>query len=124
MVGSDGPFAVRFPIGSTLLFPAVTHATNWFVSESPRWLLRKGQIAKAENALRTLHREDKTYDTAADMRGMQADVDQEMELQAVGGWMQLLTDPIERRKVLFSAGALVAQQTNGIQWFYSFRTVF
>ncbi|KAF4962259.1 hypothetical protein FSARC_9648 [Fusarium sarcochroum] len=124
MVNIDSTFAYRFPIGFQLLFPAITVATIWFVPESPRWLLRKGQIAKAENALRTLHREDKTYDTAADIRGMQADFDQEMELESEGGWMQLLTDPVERRKVIFSAGALVAQQINGIQWFYYFGTVF
>jgi hypothetical protein len=39
-------------------------------------------------------------------------------------WMQLITDPVERRKVIYSAGALIAQQINGIQWFYYFGTIF
>jgi len=38
--------------------------------------------------------------------------------------LQLLTDPIEQRIVIYSAAALVAQQINGIQWFYYFGTVF
>lgn len=124
MVGIDSTFAYRFPIGFQLIFPAITIAAIWFVPESPRWLVRKGHITKAEDALRALHREDKAYDIATDMQDMQADVEQEKELESEGGWMQLLTDRVERRKVIFSAGALVAQQVNGIQWFYYFGTVF
>lgn len=33
-------------------------------------------------------------------------------------------DPIERRKVIYSAGAMIAQQINGIQFFYSYGVVF
>ncbi|KAI1859326.1 hypothetical protein JX265_010329 [Neoarthrinium moseri] len=124
MVNIDTTFAYRFPIGFQLLFPAIIIAFIWFVPESPRWLLRKGRSEKALRALEALHRDDKTYDPQPDIRGMQADIEKEMELDAEGGWMQLIADPIERRKVIFSAGALVAQQINGIQWFYYFGTVF
>jgi hypothetical protein len=38
--------------------------------------------------------------------------------------MDLILGPIERRKTIYSARALIAQQVNGIQWFYYFGTVF
>ena len=117
-------FAYRFPIGFQLLFPVIVLLGIWFVPESPRWLIRKGRIEKAEAALRSIHREDKTFDPQPPLREMQGDIDREMEEEAEGGWLQLVTNPVERRKVSYSAGALVAQQINGIQWFYYFGTVF
>jgi SP family sugar:H+ symporter-like MFS transporter len=110
MVNIDTTFAYRFPIGFQLFFPVLVFLGIWFVPESPRWLLRKGQTDKATRNLQTLHREDKTYDPEPDVQLIQAGLDKEMELAAEGGWMQLITDPVERRKVIYSAGALIAQQ--------------
>ncbi|KAG9257376.1 general substrate transporter [Emericellopsis atlantica] len=124
VVNNKTTFAYRFPIGFQLLFPAVIIFGIWWVPESPRWLLRKGKSEKARKALQLLHREDKTYDPQPMIKVIQDDLDREKEMEEEGGWLQLLTDPIERRKVIYSAGALVAQQINGIQWFYYFGTVF
>lgn len=117
MVDIDSTFAYRFPIGFQLLFPALIVVGIWFVPESPRWLLRKQRTEQATKAVAKLHREDKAYDVAADVCQMQADIDQETALEAESGWLQLITDPVERRKTIYSAGALIAQQINGIQWF-------
>ncbi|POR36998.1 Uncharacterized protein TPAR_02800 [Tolypocladium paradoxum] len=124
MVSIDTAFAYRFPIGFQLLFPALVLSGIWFVPESPRWLVRKGRPEQAERSLRSLYRDEKDYDPQPALTDMQASVDEEMESTAEGSWLQLVTDPIERRKVIYSAGALVAQQINGIQWFYYFGTVF
>lgn len=124
MVDIDTTFAYRFPIGFQLLFPALVLSGIWFVPESPRWLIRRGRREAAENSLRRLNRDDKTYDPAPAVAEMEVALNEELEVQAQGGWMQLITDPVERRKVIYSAGALVAQQINGIQWFYYFGTVF
>lgn len=124
IVDNQTTFAYRFPIGFQLLFPVIIVLGIWWVPESPRWLLAKGKAEKAERSLYSLHREDKNYDPNPIMATMQEDLDRDREMEAEGGWLQLLTDPIERRKVIYSAGALVAQQVNGIQWFYYFGTVF
>jgi len=124
MITYDTRFAYMFPIGFQLIFPAIVLSGLWFVPESPRWLLRKGKTARAEKNMRLIHRDDKSYNPTPQLRSMQDDIDREADLQAESGWLQLVTDPVERRKVVYSAGALVAQQINGIQWFYYFGTVF
>jgi sugar porter (SP) family MFS transporter len=124
IVSNNSTFAYRFPIGFQLLFPAIILLGIWWVPESPRWLVRNGNSEKATRALRLLYHDDKAYDPKPMMRTIEEDLEREREMEAEGGWMQLLTDPIERRKVVYSAGALVAQQINGIQWFYYFGTVF
>lgn len=124
IVNNQTTFAYRFPIGFQLLFPAIIIIGIWWVPESPRWLLDKGKVDKATKSLYSLHREDKTYDPKPMLRTIQEDLDRDAEMASQGGRLQLITDPIERRKVIYSAGALVAQQVNGIQWFYYFGTVF
>ena len=122
MIDINSSFAYRFPIGFQLTFPALVLLFWWFVPESPRWLIRKGQNDKAVSAVRVLHREDKSYDCDGEVNALQADVARQKFEEAESGWLQLITDPVERRKVIFSAGALIAQQVNGIQWFYYFGT--
>ena len=74
--------------------------------------------------LYSLNRDDNFYDPELLMRDMQSEIDREMELESEGGWLQVITDSIERRKAMVSAGALAAQQLNGIQLFYYSGTVF
>ncbi|KAJ4156562.1 hypothetical protein NW754_008195 [Fusarium falciforme] len=107
VVDNQTTFAYRFPIGFQLIFPLVIVLGIAWVPESPRWLLRRGRPDDADRSLRLLHREDKAYNPMPVMRSIQEDLERE-----------------QRRKVVYSAGALVAQQINGIQWFYYFGTVF
>lgn len=124
VIGVDSSFAYRFPIGFQLVFVLIVLAGVRWVPESPRWLLRVDRPADAAESLRRLHREDKTYDPAPALRAIELDLRRERASEAESAWSQLVTDPVERRKVVYSAGALVAQQINGIQWFYYFGTVF
>lgn len=116
--------AYRVPMAVQLIFPLIILTFLWWVPESPRWLLRKGKTDKCDHALRLIHHDEKTYSSRPDMAALQADLDHEAELSRHSSWADLVRDPIERRKVIYSAGALIAQQINGIQWFYYFGTVF
>lgn len=108
--------AYRIPIGLQLLFPFIVIVFIYWVPESPRWLVRKGRSEKASQSLRAVHQDDKSYDPSEDMAMLQADLDREMAAAVESSWLDLVRDPVERRKVIFSAGALIAQQVNGIQW--------
>jgi MFS transporter, SP family, sugar:H+ symporter len=49
--GINSTASYRVPMGVQLLFPLIMLAGLWWVPESPRWLLRQGEQAAAENAL-------------------------------------------------------------------------
>ena len=124
MVNNTTTLAYKLPIGFQLLFPVLVLAFWYFIPESPRWLVRKGKEAKAVESVMLIHREDKNYDAKGEIATFQYNLALEEEQAAQSSWVSLIRDPIERRKILYSAGALVAQQINGIQWFYYFGTVF
>lgn len=107
-----------------LIFLVAVIALVAWVPESLRWFLRKGRLDNAASSLRLLYHDDKDYNPMPAIKAMQDDVDEEILSKRESAWIQLLTDPTERRKVTYSAGALVAQQINGIQWFYYLGTVF
>lgn len=121
--GINSTVAYRVPMGVQIIFPVIVLAGLWWVPESPRWLLRKGKQESARRALVLVHRGEQ-YTPDEDIDILQQDIDDEALKAAESSWMDLIRDPIERRKVLYSAGALIAQQINGIQWFYYFGTVF
>ena len=110
-------------MGVQLLFPILMLSGLWFVPEPPRWLLRKGKEEKAIPTLNLVHHEDKTCDATKDIDILKQDVEHEALMTSESSWMNLVSNPVERRKVFYSAG-LIAQQINGIQWFYYFGTVF
>jgi hypothetical protein len=121
--GINSTVAYRVPMGVQVVFPVIVLAGLWWVPESPRWLLRKGKKESARKALVLVHRGEQ-YTPDEDLSVLQQDIDDESLKAAESSWMDLVRDPIERRKVVYSAGALIAQQINGIQWFYYFGTVF
>ncbi|KAE8373678.1 hypothetical protein BDV26DRAFT_296734 [Aspergillus bertholletiae] len=122
--GTGSAVAYHVPMGVQLVFPLIVLAFLWWVPESPRWLLRKNKIDAARKALQSVNRDDKSYIADDDLDTLQRDIDNEKHLAQDSSWSDLILDPIERRKTIYSAGALVAQQVNGIQWFYCFGTVF
>jgi SP family sugar:H+ symporter-like MFS transporter len=114
----------RIPTAVQLIFPLLVLAFLYWVPESPRYLMRRSEEERCESALCLLHKDDKTYTAVEDMMTIRGSLAAEAEQSAESRWSDLIKDPIERRKVIYSAGALVAQQINGIQWFYYFGTVF
>ncbi|KAK7535774.1 general substrate transporter [Phyllosticta citribraziliensis] len=124
MESNKTPTAYRVPIGFQLVFPGLVFALIYFVPESPRWLVRQGKEREAVRSLQAIRRGERDYDPQGDLQALKRDVDEEAELTAQSSWLELLTNPVERRKLIYSAGSLIAQQINGIQWFYYFGTVF
>ncbi|GES63283.1 general substrate transporter [Aspergillus terreus] len=122
--GANTTAAYRIPMAVQLIFPLLVLAFLWWVPESPRWLLRKRKPEAAKRSLLLVNQDNKSYVVDDDLTALRHDLESEDLLAEQSSWKDLLLDPIERRKTIYSAGALVAQQINGIQWFYYFGTVF
>ena len=116
--------AFRIPMGLLTLLPLLMLAGLPIIPESPAWYMSKDRNEGAEAALRKINRSKAEYDPSEDLKILREAVETEREQEAASTWSSLLRDPIERRKLIFSCGAMLAQQINGIQFFYSYGVVF
>lgn len=111
--------AWRIPVGLNFAIPLIFLTCIWFVPESARWYISKG---RDEEARRSIERFSKG--------NPHADVDQALELMKEdrmrssedendnASWSSLLTNPIERRKLICAAGMLFGQQIGGVQFIF------
>lgn len=115
----------KIPMALLALLPLAMIISLPFIPESPIWYMRKGREQHAEKALRKINKASGlVYDPAEDMRVIHLAVQRERANNAESTWISLFREPAERRKLLYSCGAMVAQQMNGIQFFYSYGVVF
>lgn len=116
--------AYDIPFGILIVLPGLMILFLPLLPESPVWCMGKGKEGQAEASLRKINKSMPNHDPLADLETLRSSIEREKQLAKESSWKSLLMDPIERRKVLYSAGAMVAQQINGIQFFYSYGVVF
>ncbi|RDL40118.1 High-affinity glucose transporter ght5 [Venustampulla echinocandica] len=114
----------KLPMGGLIILPLMMFIGLPFIPESPVWFGMKGRKEEAERALRAINRSNKTYDPSDDLAMLEDARAREQETAAESSWRALLVNPIERKKVIWSAGALYAQQICGILFFYVYGVVF
>lgn len=112
------------PMGLLILLPGLMVLCLPWTPESPVWYALKGRMEPAEKSLRKINRSNVTYDPAADMQTLNDAVERKRAAETESSWAALFTSPIERRKLIYACGSMVAQQINGIQFFYSYGVIF
>lgn len=111
-------------MGGLIILPLMMFIGLPFIPESPLWYILKNRTADAEKSLRKINRDKPDYDPTEDIQNFE-DIKAVEEHQAEGSsWKSLLTDPIERRKLFYSCGAMVCSQVCGILFFYVYGVVF
>lgn len=116
--------AYMIPMGILIALPSIMVLCLPFTPESPMWYMIKGRDSEAERALTKVNRSLSDYDPASDMAAIREAARHQDMNHGQSSWSSLLKDLVERRKLLFSCGAMVAQQINGIQFFYSYGVIF
>ncbi|KAL1896369.1 hypothetical protein Sste5346_004754 [Sporothrix stenoceras] len=116
--------AYLIPMGLLIVLPGLMVACLPWTPESPVWYALKGRMAPAETSLLKINRSNKTYDVAPDMQRLSDAVERKRAAEAESSWAALFRSPIERRKLIYACGSMVAQQINGIQFFYSYGVIF
>lgn len=119
----DGAASYRIPMFLLIVLPAAMLILLPFIPESPVWFVYKGREDQAARALLKINRGSE-YDVKMDIIIIKEQVDMERRTEEQSSWKSLLTDPVERRKLIYSCGAMFAQQFNGIQFWYSYGVVF
>lgn len=107
-----------------MLLPLFMLAALPTIPESPTWYMSKDRNEGAEAALRKINKSTDNYDPSEDLQILREAVETQRANEAESTWSSLLRDPVERRELVFACGAMVAQQINGIQFFYSYGVVF
>ncbi|RDW91651.1 hypothetical protein BP5796_02816 [Coleophoma crateriformis] len=114
----------RIPMGLLIVLPGIMIILLPFIPESPTWYIYKGHHAKAEKSLRQINRSMPSYDPSADIQNIDDQVAMERQMESQSTWASVFRDPVERRKLIYACGAMLAQQINGIQFWYTYGVVF
>ncbi len=124
--GYENTFSWRFPIAFNIVITLAIIIGTFFVPESPRWLTSKGRDEKALQALESVHKKNDDVDAETELMIL---VDaRKAEAQNEGGgksrWMDLVSVPADRRRFICAFGILCCQQISGVQFIFSYATVF
>lgn len=111
-------------MGGLIILPLMMFAGLPFIPESPLWFVLKGRGADAEKSLQRIHQDQSDYDATSDLQTLEETKRVEEMHAEESSWKALITDPIERRKLLYSCGAMVSSQVCGILFFYVYGVVF
>ncbi|CDZ96594.1 sugar transporter [Phaffia rhodozyma] len=117
-------FSYRFPIALNVAIVIIIFAGMFIVPESPRWLISKDRIEEAEHALDRVNKSNETADNAREIRVMlDAKAAEAAESGGESRWGDLLKGA-QKKKLFGAFGILVCQQINGVQFVFSYSTVF
>ena len=122
--GVNSSISYKIPMGGLIILPLMMFAGLPFIPESPLWYVLKGRNSDAENSLRRIHQDQSDYDPAADLQVLTETKAIEEQHAENSSWKALITDPIERRKLFYSCGAMISSQVCGILFFYVYGVVF
>nr|POE85219.1 hexose transporter 2 [Quercus suber] len=122
--GINGTASYQVPMGLLCVLPLIMLVLLPFTPESPAWFMARGKRDRARHALEKINRSATAYNSEVDLRIIDDRVRLEQEMEAESTWISLVTDPIERRKLLFACGAMFSQQICGIQFWYTYGVVF
>ncbi|EMF10687.1 general substrate transporter [Sphaerulina musiva SO2202] len=120
----DGKAQYQLPMGLLTALPLTMLVLLIFTPESPVWFMSKDRRDDARKALIKINRSTTAYDPETDLKIIDDQIALDRELAAGSSWISLITDPIERRKLIYACGVMFAQQINGIQFWYTYGVVF
>lgn len=112
-------WAWRFPLSLQVLFAATTIALSLFLPDSPRALVRKGQIDDARDVLDMLSRETDPERREESVRETLAMIETSLneELAIATGWTDVLSQgpSRNRQRLILAVAALCSLQITGIK---------
>lgn len=88
----EGDASWKIPLASMFAFPAFVLLFSWFIPESPRWLVRKGQNESALKHLRWLRGSRfSEEDSQVEVHALQESIERDREIK--GKWGDFLKGP-------------------------------
>lgn len=111
--------AWRIPVGINFSIPLIFLTFVWFVPESARWYISKDRDDDARRSIERFSRGNPHADVDQALELLQEDRLRSTEDENDNAsWGSLITNPIERRKLICAAGMLFGQQIGGVQFIF------
>jgi SP family sugar:H+ symporter-like MFS transporter len=107
----DGKNAYMIPLGIIYVVPVFMSVGLFFIPESPRWLLYKD---KNEEGLKSLMwMRPRPEAVPEEMADIQAAILAEKELSSSANFIDILKNPVDRRRTLLAVAAISTQAASG-----------
>lgn len=116
------------PLGIVYIVPGILAIGLFFIPESPRWILAHeshtsaSSNGAAQKALTWLRPDG--WDVASELTEIQTAIENERQLHSGVSFLDLVNNPIDRRRTLLTIGAVCCQASSGSMFIIAFGTYF
>ncbi|KAF2183949.1 general substrate transporter [Zopfia rhizophila CBS 207.26] len=114
--------AYLIPLGMIYIVPLFLAVGMIFIPESPRWLILQGRYEDGLKSLAWLRPDG--YDVDAEATEIRAAIEKEKELSSGVGPLDMIKNPVDRRRTILAVCAVTLQAASGSMFIIAYKAYF